>query len=142
MFFLGLSGTHWKDVLVPLSSAAIGALATLLVATTGYWSKSRELDIKMLNIALGILREDPEKSKIAAARGWAVDVINASAPVKIPPDARKQLIENRVEIRLSSGKFSQLPDNLRDQINHQSKQNLQNFERGLIDGKARRVFDQ
>ncbi len=88
----------FKDIFVPLVSAMIGAAATLVVAMTGYLNKDKELDIKMLQIALGILREDPAKSKISAARSWAVDIINASAPVKIPKEARIELIKSPFKI--------------------------------------------
>ena len=89
-----------KDVIVPLLAAGVGAAATLSVSWFGFLNKDRELDIRMLEIALGILREDPAKSKIAAARGWAIDVINASAPVQIEGEARQQLINQRINFDL------------------------------------------
>ena len=88
-----------KDVIVPLIAAVVGAAATLSMAWFGFLNKDRELDIKMLEIALGILREDPEESKIAAARGWAIDVINASAPVQITGAARDELIKQRIDLQ-------------------------------------------
>lgn len=86
-----------KDIVVPLMAAAFGAAATIATAMTGYFNKDKELNIQMLNIALGILREDPKKSQIAAARGWAVDVINHSSPISISMEAREELIKNELK---------------------------------------------
>ncbi|MCP5080514.1 MAG: hypothetical protein GY948_02335 [Alphaproteobacteria bacterium] len=65
-----------KDVAVPLVAAIIGGAVALAGSWFAFENKNRELDIQMLKLALGILREDPNSSKISAVRGWAVDVIN------------------------------------------------------------------
>ena len=48
-----------KEFLTAALGAIVGATATLGVAYFGFLNKNRELDIKMIEIALGILREDP-----------------------------------------------------------------------------------
>src|SRR5262245_17235027 len=99
----------------PTIVAATSGVFSLLVGVAGTWgvmyssttasrekkrevvassqAKNREMNIKMVEISLAILREDPEKSKIKAAREWAVDLIDHHSEVPIPPDARKALIE-------------------------------------------------
>ena len=96
----GLTMVLWKDVIVPLASAAIGALITLAVALTGYVNKGKELDIQMLQLALSILREDPNKSQLSAVRGWAIDIINEAAPVAITPEARQQLLDTQLHLSI------------------------------------------
>ena len=80
-----------------VGAAVIGSLATL---GTQYFSnsiKDREISLQYLNIAISILREDPEKTNIGAVRGWAVDLINETAPVSINDDVRSELLKNRLD---------------------------------------------
>lgn len=77
-------------------SAVIVALATGVVgAWLGYSSSNREIDVKMIEIAVGILSQEPE-SNIAPAREWAVDVITRYADPKPSESVRKALVNNRV----------------------------------------------
>ncbi len=69
--------------LLELSEAVLSKILT----------KDRELDVKVLEIGLGILREDPTKSQLAAARGWAVDVINDGTRVTMNPEVKKELLK-------------------------------------------------
>jgi len=85
-------------VIVPVIAAVITSGATVYATSRGSSDKNREMDIKMLELSLAILREDPEKSQIKAARGWAVDLINHVSPMPIPKDARAQLISNKLPI--------------------------------------------
>jgi 1,4-dihydroxy-2-naphthoyl-CoA synthase len=109
------SSLEGKDVVVAIV-ALIGAASGIYAATTTYWNKNRELsleyaskdretNIQMLRIALDILREDPKQSKIAAVRGWAVDIINHSSPVPISEDARAQLINSKVDFGFVGGGY-------------------------------------
>lgn len=92
-----------SEVLKEHASAVIAAFVGGAVALFGNWSLSevqdREIDLKYLNVALDILREDPEKSQISAVRSWAIDVINVSAPVKISSEARTQLLDKQLNYR-------------------------------------------
>ena len=85
------------------ASILISAFVGGAVALAGNWSlsevKDREIDLQYLNVALGILREDPDKSQLSAVRSWAIDVINVSAPVKISPEARKQLLDEQLNFQ-------------------------------------------
>ena len=85
-----------REVLIPLLAAVIGGAGTVFVGLSGHFNKNREMDIKMLELSLQILREDPSQSQINSARGWAVDLINHVSPVRIPTDARDQLIKNKL----------------------------------------------
>lgn len=103
----GLMKPWLRELMAVAVGALIGGLATLFVALAGYLNKDRELDIQMLQIALGILREDPEKSQLSAARGWAVDVINSASPVEISPGVRDELIRRKftADVWYDAGNF-------------------------------------
>ena len=77
---------------IALVSACVGAGATLGIGAFGYFNKNRDLDIKMIEIALGILREDPEKSKITATREWAVDLLDQYSGTPLNALARAELV--------------------------------------------------
>lgn len=86
------------------SELAIGALVAALSASAGagvtFLNTNREMDVKMVEIAVGILSQEP-KANIAPAREWAVDLISRYAEVKPSPEVRAALIGNSV-IRLPS----------------------------------------
>jgi hypothetical protein len=86
-----------------MASAVIVALATGVVgAALGYMSSNREMDVKMVEIAVGILSQEP-KENIAPAREWAVDVISHYAEVKPSNAVRSALIENRAVLYTYGG---------------------------------------
>ena len=57
-------------------------------------SNNRQMDVKMVEIAVGILSQEP-KDNIAPAREWAVDVIQHYAKDKLSPEVRTALVGNR-----------------------------------------------
>ena len=119
-----------RDIILALGSAAIGAFSSLAVAGFGFVNKDRELDIQMLNIALGILREDPKQSKISAAREWAIDVINISAPVQINGDARQQLIDNKIPLPSGFARESYSPEQV-EYLRKEKERNQREWDRAF-----------
>lgn len=97
----------WKDRLASPAavaviaglSAAIGAVGgPYLTSRVDYFTRNREMDIKMVEIAVGILRADNKKEPgVAPARAWAADVIDRYSQIPLPPEARKSLIEFGVD---------------------------------------------
>ena len=88
----------WKSIvlelrkgIVPFVFAAIGGL---VVAVPTYVTSNRQMDVKMVEIAVNILSQKPEPN-IQPARYWAVDVIMAYSKVPLPPEVQTALIENR-----------------------------------------------
>jgi hypothetical protein len=57
-------------------------------------STDREIDVKMIEIAVGILSQEP-KPNIAPAREWAVDVIARYAEPKPSTAVREALVKHR-----------------------------------------------
>ena len=83
----------WKTLLTTLGAAVVGGIVTIVGAGLEFQSKDRELDIKLLEIALGILREKPENDQISGAREWAVDVLSKYSDVPVSDVAKSQLVK-------------------------------------------------
>jgi hypothetical protein len=79
---------------LPLATALLGGIVGSVLT---YWSANREMDVKMVEIALGILAKSPT-DPVKPAREWAVDVINQYSAVKLSPQARDAFLENQIEI--------------------------------------------
>ena len=90
-----------------IGSAVVTADATVVVAllilaglVLAAWfshiSKERELRVRMVELAVDILREDPKDANWAKLRGWVVRVIQNSSPVKLAPEEENALKEIRL----------------------------------------------
>ena len=76
---------------------ALLLLAGLVLATWfSHISKERELRLRMVELAVDILREDPKDANWAKLRGWVVRVIQNSSPVKLTPEEENALKEIRL----------------------------------------------
>jgi hypothetical protein len=66
----------WPKVVI---GAAVGGVLALVAAVATGWfsfaSKNEELQVHLVEIAIGILRADP-KEDVSPARGWAMDAID------------------------------------------------------------------
>jgi hypothetical protein len=78
--------------IVSLAVAALAFGASILSAFYTYTSRNRELDIKLVEIGIGILRADPKETGLTAARGWAVQVIEDNSKVKFSSADRETLL--------------------------------------------------
>ncbi len=61
-----------------------GAVGGAVVGIPAYWGATREMDVKMVEIAVGILSQEP-KENIAPAREWAVEVISFYSDPEVKP---------------------------------------------------------
>ena len=80
-------------------------IATLVAAllgsgiVTGFFqwiAKRREHDIRMVEIGLAILREDPNKDEISPARDWAIELIERYSRVKFSTKSKEELLRYKV----------------------------------------------
>jgi hypothetical protein len=96
-----------------LKDASITAIATVLVGALtlagavatgwfGFASKDEELKVRLVEIAIGILRADPAKEDIAPARGWAIEVIERDSGVKFSAEDRAALLHKPLKADLPS----------------------------------------
>jgi hypothetical protein len=83
-----------KIALVGAAGAIIGGA---MVAFVDYVVREREIDVKMVEIAVGLLREDP-KGPLQPARQWAVEVIDDLSGIKLTPAARAALVNCPVDL--------------------------------------------
>lgn len=69
-------------------------LIPVLVGLFGYFInasvKDKEISLKYVEIAIGILKGDPDK-ETPALREWAISVINSNSPVKLDTKVREEL---------------------------------------------------
>ncbi|MFN0191856.1 MAG: hypothetical protein ACKVP5_07740 [Aestuariivirga sp.] len=77
----------WKDISIPLLSAVLAAGGGFLGATTSYWNKDRELDIRMVDVALTILSGKDEGTKTKQAKAYALDLLEKYGGVEIVDEA-------------------------------------------------------
>ncbi len=82
--------------------AVAGVLGTLLGATVSpvvnYLTNEKQLDVKMLEIGLGILREPP-KEDAQAMRAWAIDLIEKSSGRAFNEKQRDLLLHKELAVR-------------------------------------------
>ncbi len=87
------SKDRWDKFHVIANSVAI-LLVPILVGYFGYQInaaiKDKEISQKYVELAIGILRGDPDKES-PALREWAINIINVNSPVKLDPKVREEL---------------------------------------------------
>jgi hypothetical protein len=74
------------------------SIAVLLIPTlVGFFGyqinaavKDKEISQKYVELAIGILKGDPDKESPALLE-WAINIVNANSPVKIDPKVREEL---------------------------------------------------
>jgi hypothetical protein len=88
-----------EQALKEIQTAAAQATAKIQELKAEAEQKSRELDIHMVEIALSLVKPDPneDKTKIGA-REWAIDVMERFSGIKFSPAARKSIIETAVPV--------------------------------------------
>jgi hypothetical protein len=72
-----------KTLATAVISGGIAALVTLWGSTLDYWNRDRELDIRMVDVALTILSGKNEGTTSAFARSYAIDLLSKYGGVEI-----------------------------------------------------------
>jgi hypothetical protein len=87
------------EALQKIQTAATDATARIEELKSTAEQKSRELDIRMVEIALSLVKPDPniDPTKIGA-REWAIDVLERFSGIKFTSAARKSIIETAVPV--------------------------------------------
>jgi hypothetical protein len=78
---------------VSISVAALAFLGSVTSAFYTYSNRNRELDIKLVELGIGILRADPKETGLTAARGWALQVIEENSRVRFSDEDRAALLQ-------------------------------------------------
>lgn len=77
-----------------ISNCVAILLVPVLVGYFGYQInlavKDKEISQKYVELAIGILKGDPDKES-PALRDWAISIMNSNSPVKLNPKVREEL---------------------------------------------------
>ena len=88
-----------KTLILATVPAIVGG--GVIVGGIEYFSKDRELDIRMVEIGIAILRVDPqEEEQVSPARGWAIRLINHYSPVDLDTKEAAALLSAPLDITL------------------------------------------
>lgn len=103
-----------KTALIAATAAVISALIALGSAGFSYLNRDRELDIRLVEIGIGILKADPGKSEGASpARQWAIDVIEESSGFEFTAEDKALLLRKPLIYWMTAtpDDFGDLPKN-------------------------------
>lgn len=85
-----------------LSAALLSLLGVLIGVSisevTDYWLRSRDMDNKMVEVAIDVLKSDCKKEPgIVPARKWAVSILKKYSPVPMNRDVEAALLQNSIK---------------------------------------------
>jgi hypothetical protein len=83
--------------------AGIAFIGSVVSAFYTYANRNRELDIKLVEIGIGILRADPKGADLTPAREWAIQVIEDNSKVKFNKEDRMSLLQKPLLFRTTAG---------------------------------------
>ena len=67
-------------------------------------AKERETGVRYVELAISILRGNPNDQR-PELRSWAVDIVNHYAIIKLPENAKKELIQKKLLLPIADGRF-------------------------------------
>ena len=121
-------------VWTPLAAVFGLLIGSLVTAWFGYIGHSRDLDVKMVEIGIGILRA-PADDDIASIRSWALDVIEKKSGFFFTEEQREVLLKKPLDLVLSST-LAQIGRNIHDlAVNKPSAESMQLMQQMLIMAK-------
>lgn len=86
-----------------ITVAGIAFIGSVVSAFYTYANRNRELDIKLVEIGIGILHADPKGADLSPARAWAIQVIEDNSKVKFTDADRKSLLQKPLLYRSAAG---------------------------------------
>ncbi len=90
-------------------AAAVGTILGATIAPlVNYWTNERQMDVKMVEIGIGILRAPP-KEDVAVMRSWAIDLIEKSSGRKFTEAQRAALLKQELPIRIDGSVWDMSP---------------------------------
>lgn len=103
-------GESAKDFWDKLQIALIPLTVLLVGSVLAYVQKNSENDVRFVEIATSVLREEPTGEKLAL-RSWAIDVLASKSPVPLSPDVRANLLKVKVsfDIGYTGSSYKNIP---------------------------------
>jgi hypothetical protein len=86
-----------------ITVAGLSLIGAIISAFYSYSNRNRELDIRLVEIGIGILRADPKETGISPAREWALRVIEENSGLQFSEDDRRALLNKPLLYHPSSG---------------------------------------
>jgi len=74
-----------------------------------FTSRNREMDIRLVEIGVSILRADPKEKQTQGAREWAITVIEDFSGRKFSDEAKAELLNHPLDVGYGYGDYSTLP---------------------------------
>lgn len=92
-----VSTTTFPTFTLWLSVAGVGGtlLGAALAPLVNFWVNERQMDVKMVEIGIGILRAAPTED-VTVIRSWAIDVIERSSGRKFTDVQRAALLKQEL----------------------------------------------
>jgi hypothetical protein len=105
-----------KTIAVAVGAVAIPVVLAMLGNQVSVSMKDRDVRLRTVELAIGILREDPKTTnrETKALRQWAMDVIDSYSGIPLPPEARSEL--QKEPIVRSRNEYSCLQGKVRLQV--------------------------
>lgn len=98
----------WTVLFASIIGSFLAFAGVFITQTTGWWKDSRDLDLRMVDIALAILAGEKGEGKTgqpAEARAFAIAALRQHSNVKMEPETWKSWVSNRARLDVGS-----LPD--------------------------------
>ena len=86
-----------QPISIILSTVAVPLLVAYYGNAISSANKEAENRVKYVELATAILRSEP-KPDSQPLRGWAVELLDSQAPVKLSAAAKKQLLERAIPV--------------------------------------------
>jgi|SRR4030088_599791 hypothetical protein len=87
--------------IVSLTVAFLAFLSAIVSAFYTYTNRNRELDIKIVEMGISILRADPKETQTQGAREWAIQVIERFSGETFSKEAKSELLKYKLDFQPS-----------------------------------------
>lgn len=85
----------WSDAVIV--AAIITAGASLAAVKINEQDRAQELNLKYIELGVGILRANPKEENAAEIRGWAVRIVQNFAPIKLTEEEIEQILNKQIK---------------------------------------------
>jgi hypothetical protein len=118
-------------VWTPLAAVFGLLIGSLVTAWFGYIGHSQDLDVKMVEIGIGILRA-PADDDIASIRSWALDVIEKKSGFPFTEEQREVLLQKPLDLVVSNT-LAQISRNIQElAVNKPSAESMQLMQQMML----------
>ncbi len=100
-------GWHKTKIVMGIITGIFTAVGTVLIPLAiAYYTevhsealKESEIRVRYVELAIGVLREDPKKQDMQELRTWAITVINKYSKIPLPEKIQDELKKKKLEVK-------------------------------------------